>query len=39
VKLLPLISIRLGQLDYLQTRIANNSQNNFRYSAGIVLRF
>jgi len=39
VKLLPLIGVRLGQLDYVQTRIAGNSQNNFRYSAGIVLRF
>ena len=37
------IAIRLGQADYLLTRIpASTSQvnwNNFRYSAGVVLRF
>lgn len=38
-KLLPLISVRLGQLDFLQTRIGGDSQSNFRYSAGVVLRF
>jgi opacity protein-like surface antigen len=38
-KLLPLIGLRLGQFDYVQTRIGGNNQNNFRYSAGIVLRF
>jgi opacity protein-like surface antigen len=38
-KLLPIIGIRLGQLDFVQTRIGGDSQNNFRYSAGIVLRF
>ena len=32
-------SIRLGQFDFLQTHISGDSQNNFRYSAGIVLRF
>jgi opacity protein-like surface antigen len=38
-KVLPLIGLRLGQFDYVQTRIGGNNQNNFRYSAGIVLRF
>lgn len=38
-KLLPLIGVRLGQLDFVQTRIGGDSQNNFRYSAGVVLRF
>jgi hypothetical protein len=31
--------VRVAQLDFLQTRVAGNSQNNFRYSAGIVLKF
>jgi opacity protein-like surface antigen len=35
----PIISVRLAQVDYLQTRTGGDSQNNFRYSAGIVLRF
>jgi opacity protein-like surface antigen len=35
----PVISVRLGQVDFLQTRTGGDSQNNFRYSAGIVLRF
>jgi opacity protein-like surface antigen len=35
----PLLSVRLAQVDYLQTRSGGDSQNNFRYSAGIVLRF
>lgn len=38
-----LISLRVGQLDYLLTRfnnsVATNNQNNFRYSAGIVFSF
>lgn len=33
------ISVRLGQFDFLQTHISNDTQNNFRYSGGIVLRF
>lgn len=32
-------AIRLAQADFLQTRVASTSQNHFRYSAGIVLRF
>jgi len=35
----PIISVRLAQVDYLQTRTGGDSQNNFRYSAGVVLRF
>ena len=31
--------IRLAQADFLQTRVAGQSQNHFRYSAGIVLKF
>ncbi|MGZ4817487.1 MAG: hypothetical protein ACXVY9_00500 [Terriglobales bacterium] len=32
-------SVRIGQFDYLMTRFGGTSQNNFRYSAGIVFRF
>lgn len=32
-------SIRVGQFDYLMTRFASNTQNNFRISAGLVYRF
>jgi hypothetical protein len=39
LKLLPLIGVRLAQVDLVQTRIGGNTQNNFRYSAGIVVRF
>jgi opacity protein-like surface antigen len=38
-KAVPLISIRVAQFDFLQTHISGESQNNFRYSAGVVLRF
>lgn len=38
-KVLPLIGIRLAQVDFLQTHIGGNNQNNFRYSGGVVLRF
>ena len=34
-----LLSIRPAQVDYLQTRAGGTSQNNFRYSAGIVIKF
>ncbi|HMK20717.1 MAG TPA: outer membrane beta-barrel protein [Terriglobales bacterium] len=30
------VAIRLGQFDFLQSRTFNLTQNNFRYSAGIV---
>lgn len=32
-------NVRIGQFDFLQTRIGSQSQNNFRYSAGVVFRF
>ena len=34
-----LLSVRVAQVDYLQTRSSGTSENNFRYSAGIVLKF
>lgn len=33
------LSIRVAQFDFLQTRFFSDTQNNFRYSAGVVLRF
>lgn len=33
------IAVRVGQFDYLATHFANTTQNNFRYSAGVVFRF
>jgi opacity protein-like surface antigen len=35
----PNVAVRLGQLDYLANHFAGTTQNNFRYSAGIVFRF
>jgi hypothetical protein len=32
-------SVRPVQLDYLMTRFGGNTQNNLRYSVGVVLRF
>jgi hypothetical protein len=32
-------ALRIGQFDYLMTRFGGETQNNFRYSAGIVFRF
>jgi hypothetical protein len=32
-------AVRVGQFDYLMTRFGGTSQNDFRYSAGIVFRF
>ena len=32
-------SLRLGQLDFLQSRFLSDTQNNVRYSAGIVVHF
>jgi hypothetical protein len=39
LKVLPFISLRPIQIDYLLTHFNSNTQNQFRYSAGIVLRF
>ncbi len=33
------VAVRLGQFDYLLTRFGGDSQNNFRYSTGVVFRF
>jgi opacity protein-like surface antigen len=33
------VAIRVGQFDYLPTRFGGETQNNFRYSTGIVFRF
>jgi hypothetical protein len=35
----PHVGIRLAQVDYLQTRVAGESQNHVRFSAGIVFKF
>lgn len=32
-------AIRVAQADFLQSRVMNGSQNNFRFSTGIVLKF
>ncbi len=34
----PTVSVRLGQFDYLMSRFGSTTQNNFRFSAGVVLR-
>ncbi len=34
----PSIAVRIGQFDYLATHFAGTTQNNFRYSAGVVFR-
>jgi opacity protein-like surface antigen len=39
IKIAPLIGIRPVQLDFLQTHVGGSTENNIRYSAGIVLRF
>ena len=35
----PHIAIRLAQADWLRTQFADSTQSNFRYSAGVVLKF
>ena len=32
-------AVRIGQADFLQTRVAGSGQNNLRFSTGIVLKF
>ena len=39
LKLLPRLSVRPIQVDYLLTHFNSKTQNQFRYSAGIVVRF
>jgi hypothetical protein len=34
-----IFSLRVAQVDLLQTRSGGQNQNNFRYSAGIVIKF
>jgi len=31
--------VRLAQLDFLQSNVGKKSQNNLRYSAGIIIKF
>jgi opacity protein-like surface antigen len=38
-KVSPRFAIRAAQFDFLQTHIGGDSQNNIRYSGGIVFRF
>jgi opacity protein-like surface antigen len=33
------VAVRAAQADFLQTRFGGDSQNNFRYSAGVVFKF
>jgi hypothetical protein len=33
------LAVRMGQFDYVRTQFNSGSQNHFRYSSGIVLRF
>jgi hypothetical protein len=39
VRINRLLAFRLAQLDYLRTQFSSTSQDNFRYSTGIVLKF
>jgi len=39
VALTPHFGVRVAQADFLQSRLFSVTQNNFRYSAGIVLKF
>jgi opacity protein-like surface antigen len=39
VSVAPMVSVRLGQFDYVRTTFGSTSQNNLRYAAGIVLKF
>jgi hypothetical protein len=39
LKVLPFISLRPIQIDYLLTHFNSKTQNQLRISAGIVLRF
>lgn len=39
IKVIPFVSVRLIQVDYLATRFGSQTQNQPRASAGIVLRF
>jgi opacity protein-like surface antigen len=39
VKVAKRLAVRMGQFDYVRTQFNSGSQNHFRYSSGIVLRF
>jgi opacity protein-like surface antigen len=39
VKINRLFAVRLAQIDYLRTQFSGTSQNNLRYSTGLVFRF
>jgi hypothetical protein len=32
-------AVRVGQFDYLMTRFGGDSQNNVRFSTGVVFKF
>jgi opacity protein-like surface antigen len=32
-------AVRIGQADFVQTRVAGSGQNNLRFATGIVLKF
>jgi len=38
IGLIPLLAVR-GQVDFLQSRLLDNTQNNVRFTTGLVLRF
>jgi opacity protein-like surface antigen len=39
VKVNDKVAIRIAQADYVLTRLGNDNQHHFRYSAGVVFRF
>jgi opacity protein-like surface antigen len=39
LKVAPRVRVRVGQFDYLMTRFGGSTQNNVRYSAGLVFHF
>jgi opacity protein-like surface antigen len=39
LKVAPAVRLRVGQFDYLMTRFGGTTQNNVRYSAGVVFHF
>lgn len=39
LKVTPHVALRLGEVDYLMTRFGRQTQNNLRFSTGIVFRF
>jgi opacity protein-like surface antigen len=39
LKVAPAVRVRVAQFDYLMTRFGSDTQNNVRYSAGIVFHF